>query len=188
MGTIVQCGGGSPSEVPRRKVRIQDRLASANGKAPTKAALVLGGGGIAGAAFEVGAMLALNDALTDFKVNDFHMYVGTSAGAFLSACLANGITPETFARSQLGTGPSDVPGISRRQILKPIRGKLGRRELLWARAIRQSIVRLAKRGFNTSAVDAFFTITQGLSSWRLYTTTGLEEYLRVIFSKRGRSN
>jgi predicted acylesterase/phospholipase RssA len=55
--------------------------------------LVLGGGGIAGASFEIGALLALNDALVGFKATDFDIYVGTSAGAFISACLVNGVTP-----------------------------------------------------------------------------------------------
>lgn len=177
MGHIVRCGGGSPAEAPIRK-------AKPNGKR----ALVLGGGGIAGASFEIGALLALNDALVDFKATDFDVYVGTSAGSFISACLVNGITPEAFARSQLGTGPSDVPGISRRQIMKPVRRRVGRGSMAWASAMRQAAYRLARDGTNVSLMDAFFTMTEGLASSRLYTTRGMEEYLASLFARRSRTN
>lgn len=180
MGQIVRCGGGGPAEASRKTVKT-------NG-AGGKRALVLGGGGIAGASFEIGALLALNDALVDFKANDFDMYVGTSAGAFLSAFLANGISPEAFARSQLGSGPPDVPSISRRQIMKPAQRRLGRGGLVWANAMRATALRMARSGVNASLVDAFFTMTQSLASWRLYTTAGMEEYLRALFSRRGRTN
>lgn len=177
MGHIVQCGGGSPNDLPRRKVVT-------NGKR----ALVLGGGGIAGAAFEMGALLALDDALVGFKATDFDIFVGTSAGAFITACLANGITPEAFARSQLGSGPSDVPGLDRKQIMKPVKRRLAKGSFAWAGALRKTALRLARDGTNTSIVDAFFSMTEGLASWRLYTTSGLEEYLRRLFSTKGRSN
>src|SRR5918999_2078631 len=95
MGQIVRIGGSQIPDSPKPDIM-------GNGKR----ALVLGGGGIAGASFHTGALLALNDVLTDFHATDFDMYVGTSAGAFLCACLANGITPEQIARSQIGRGPS----------------------------------------------------------------------------------
>jgi NTE family protein len=177
MGHIVQCGGGSPADVPRRKV-------ATNGKR----ALVLGGGGIAGASFEIGALLALNDALVDFKVTDFDIYVGTSAGSFISACLVNGVTPEAFARSQLGTGPSDLPGITRRQIMQPVQRRITKGGAGLAAALRKTALRMARNGMNTSLVDTFFTMTEGMASWRLYTTRGLEQYLRTLFSRRGRTN
>jgi len=58
-----------------------------------KMALVLAGGGLTGAVYEIGALRAINDLLTDRTVNDFDIYVGTSAGALVGALLANGITP-----------------------------------------------------------------------------------------------
>ena len=61
-----------------------------------KIGLVLAGGGITGAVYEIGALRAIDDLLVDRTVNDFDIYVGTSAGAFVSTLLANGQSPENM--------------------------------------------------------------------------------------------
>lgn len=58
-----------------------------------KTALVLAGGGITGAVYEVGALRAMDDLLVGSSVNDFDIYVGTSAGALVNAFIANGFDP-----------------------------------------------------------------------------------------------
>ncbi|MCB8985724.1 MAG: patatin-like phospholipase family protein [Ardenticatenaceae bacterium] len=58
-----------------------------------KKALVLAGGGVAGIAYELGVLHAIDRTLLDMSVNDFDIYVGTSAGATVAALLANGFTP-----------------------------------------------------------------------------------------------
>src|SRR3984893_12302471 len=60
-------------------------------------ALVLCGGGVTGLTYEVGALRALDDLLVGSTVNDFDIYVGTSAGSMVGALLANGITPTEIA-------------------------------------------------------------------------------------------
>ena len=72
-----------------------------------KTALVLAGGGLSGAMYEIGALRAIDDILTDRAVNDFDIYVGTSAGAIVCALLANGATPEMMLQGLSG----DLPGI-----------------------------------------------------------------------------
>jgi NTE family protein len=68
-----------------------------------KVALVLAGGAVTGGAFKLGALKALDDFLLNRKTNDFDIYVGLSAGAFLAAPLASGITPAEMLRSMDGT-------------------------------------------------------------------------------------
>ena len=59
-----------------------------------KTGLVLAGGGIPGWVYEAGAMAALDDFLEDgFCVNDFDIFVGTSAGAAVASLIANGVSP-----------------------------------------------------------------------------------------------
>ncbi len=61
---------------------------SANPK--KKTALVLAGGGFPGYMYEVGCLAALDAFFEDgFSVNDFDIYVGTSAGAAVASLLAN---------------------------------------------------------------------------------------------------
>lgn len=68
-----------------------------------KLALVLAGGAVSGGAFKVGGLKALNDYLVNRKVTDFDIYVGLSAGAFLTAPIAGGIPPEEMLASLDGT-------------------------------------------------------------------------------------
>src|SRR5271155_5504423 len=63
-----------------------------------KTALVLGGGGFTGGMYEIGALRALDLLAVNATVTDFDVYVGTSAGAFIAALTANGITPEEMMR------------------------------------------------------------------------------------------
>ncbi|HEY5460778.1 MAG TPA: patatin-like phospholipase family protein, partial [Deferrimonas sp.] len=59
----------------------------------TKAALILGGGGITGGMYELGALSAMDDFIVSGrKSGEFDLYVGISAGSILAAFLANGIT------------------------------------------------------------------------------------------------
>jgi len=71
----------------------------------TKAALILGGGGIAGGMYELGALSALDDFIVSGrKSGEFDLYVGISAGSILAAFLANGITVREMCSAVLGQG------------------------------------------------------------------------------------
>src|SRR5205085_11683093 len=74
-------------------------------KPNAKVALVLAGGAVTGGAFKVGGLKALDDLLVNRKTTDFDVYVGLSAGAFLAAPLAAGISPGEMIRSL--EGPSE---------------------------------------------------------------------------------
>src|SRR5208282_603164 len=58
-----------------------------------KVGIALAGGGPLGAIYEIGALVALEEALRGVKLTDLDVYVGVSAGAFVAAALANGIAP-----------------------------------------------------------------------------------------------
>ena len=68
-----------------------------------KTALVLAGGAVTGGSFKVGGLKALNDFMVNRKVTDFDLYVGLSAGSFLAAPLAGGISPEEILKSMDGS-------------------------------------------------------------------------------------
>jgi NTE family protein len=75
----------------------------------SRTALVLSGGGLTGAVYHIGALRALNDALLDRSVNDFDIYVGTSAGAVITSCIANGISTKELLRAISGqAGPANL--------------------------------------------------------------------------------
>ncbi len=84
-------------------------------KKGSRTALVLAGGGITGAVYEIGALRAIDDLLIDRSVNDFDIYVGTSAGALVTSFLVNGISPETQLEVMSGKR-KDVGPIKRKHI------------------------------------------------------------------------
>lgn len=66
-----------------------------------KRGLVLGGGGLLGAAWMVGALTAL-EKHTGYDVREFDYIVGTSAGAVLAGLLGAGVDVPTIRDHQLG--------------------------------------------------------------------------------------
>jgi predicted acylesterase/phospholipase RssA len=74
-------------------------------KRKDKTALVLAGGGLTGAVYEIGALRAIDDLLIDRTVNDFDIFVGTSAGSLVASFIANGVSPEEMLQVIDGTHP-----------------------------------------------------------------------------------
>src|SRR5262245_22567594 len=92
---------------------------------PPRHALVLAGGGVVGGLYEVGTLVALDEAFENTSVCDFDLYVGTSAGAFVSALLANNVSPARI-RDAVMTDRSTLPRLSASQFLSiPWRDHLG---------------------------------------------------------------
>lgn len=65
-----------------------------------KTALVLAGGGIMGAAYEIGVLAALDQLFPEkFSSNRFDMYVGVSAGSVIASLLANRVSATWLFRA-----------------------------------------------------------------------------------------
>lgn len=79
------------------------------GRAGAHVGLALAGGGLEGAVYEVGALRALDEALEGLDFNDLHVYVGVSAGAFIGANLANGLTTAQMVRAIVKHEPGEHP-------------------------------------------------------------------------------
>jgi NTE family protein len=61
-------------------------------------ALCAAGGGVTGIYYELGVLKCFDDAFGDFRVNDFDMFFGISAGSIVSSLLANGFAVEELIR------------------------------------------------------------------------------------------
>src|SRR5689334_23444077 len=84
----------------------------------SKSALVLGGGGFTGGVYEIGALRALDLLSVNKTVNDFDVYVGTSAGSMIASFAASGITPEQMMRVVNDQVPMPFRDMSSRAMLK----------------------------------------------------------------------
>jgi len=70
--------------------------------------LVLGAGGVLGAAWSIGALCAL-EQVTGVDVRTFDIVVGTSAGSVLAALTCAGVRPEELAQHQRGVPVEQGP-------------------------------------------------------------------------------
>lgn len=74
----------------------------------TKRGLVLGGGGVLGAAWTIGALSALQE-VHRFDLRDFDVLMGTSAGSIIAALLGAGVSVEQMAEHQRGNPMREGP-------------------------------------------------------------------------------
>lgn len=83
----------------------------------SRIALALAGGGPLGAIYEIGALCALQDSLRGLDFNRCDHYIGVSAGGFIAAGLANGLTPrqlsEAFIEERVGEDSFDPAWLMR---------------------------------------------------------------------------
>jgi NTE family protein len=175
MGTVVELERSRSGRKPRGRRR------------QSKTALVLGGGGFTGAVYEIGALRALDLLSVNRSVNQFDVYVGTSAGALVAALTANGVTPEQMMRVVNNQVPTPFRDINMGNLLRP-----NYREFV-ARGIRLplhlvGVARNLGRSLGSfSMVDVAIALAEALPSG-LYSGAGLEEYVRTVLSEPDRAD
>jgi NTE family protein len=153
----------------------------------SKSALVLGGGGFTGGVYEIGALRALDLLSVNRTVNEFDVYVGTSAGAFVASALANGITPEEMMRVIVQQVPTPFPDARVGSLLKPnyteflVRGALAPWRLV---GLLRTLVRDLSQ---ISAMDLVVGLADLLPSG-LYSADGIERYVRRVLSDPDRTD
>lgn len=154
---------------------------------PDKTALVLGGGGFTGGVYEIGALRALDLLAVNSSVNQFDIYVGTSAGSFVAALCANGVTPEEMMQVVLRQAPSPMEDVDLGDLLRPNLIELARTAaFLPLRALGLLRQAIRHRG-ELSLMDVGLGLAEGLPSG-FYTGAGIESYLRRVLSEPGRSD
>src|SRR6266540_6250379 len=179
MGKVVEL------ETPRTESRgARSRRAR---RRRSKTALVLGGGGFTGGVYEIGALRALDLLAVNRTVNEFDVYVGTSAGSFVASMVANGITPEEMMRVLNHELASPLRDISLGTLLKPNYAGIVRKSLTFplraAGVAREMVSHLSE----LSAVDVVTGLASGLPTG-IYTGRGIENYVAEVLSDPDRSN
>ncbi|TAF86225.1 MAG: patatin-like phospholipase family protein, partial [Curvibacter sp.] len=93
-------------------------------------AMALAGGGPLGAIYEVGALCALHDSLTGLDFNHLDHYVGVSAGGFIAAALANGLTPHQLCASFIEGNSESADFFDPAWLMQPAHDEFVRRGIM----------------------------------------------------------
>jgi len=155
-------------------------------KKPSKTALVLGGGGFTGGVYEIGALRALDLLAVNSTVNNFDVYVGTSAGSFVASMLANGVSPEEMMQVINSDDDMGLQDLDLDKVLKPnYLGFLAKGAALPLRTL--ELVRSLVRIGEFSAMDIGVGLAEALPTG-LYSGSGLSEYVEEALGDAGRVN
>jgi NTE family protein len=185
MGKVVKLTDSSTRPAAASAPRA--RRTGARGRPPSKTALVLGGGGLTGGVYEIGALRALDLLSVRRTVNEFDVYVGTSAGSFVAAAIANGVTPEEMMRAITHELPSGFPDVRAGALLAPNYREFVTRGLKFPLRLAALARDLVRDLGQVSAVDVALGLAEALPTG-LYSGEGLERYVRRILSEPGRTN
>ena len=148
---------------------------------------MLGGGGFTGGVYEIGALRALDLLAVNSTVNQFDVYLGTSAGSFIAALCANGVTPEEMMRVVTRQGRVPFKDINIGDLLKPNLIEFARTgALLPLRTLSLARQMVSQRGA-VSLMDILLGFAEGLPSG-IYTGAGIEDYLHAVLSEPGRTD
>ena len=176
MGSVINIDAGAArrSTAPRRRKR-------------SKTALVLGGGGFTGGVYEIGALRALDLLSVNRSVNSFDVYVGTSAGSFVAALAANGMTPEQMMRVVLNDAPRPYRDIDLGLLLRPNFSEFARRGVNLPWHVVRTLRELGPRLGSVSVLDLGLALAEALPSG-LYSSSGIEQYLQTVLAEPGHTD
>lgn len=160
---------------------------------PPKIALALSGGGPLGAIYEIGALCALEESLLGIDFTKLDHYVGVSAGGFIAASLANGISPRelcaSFILNDAAAAPSALPASPDRfdpaWLMTPAYSEFSRRLIMLPGLLMSSLWRLtAGRKSITQVIEHLGTaLPTGL-----FSSQQIDTELARLFSAPGRTN
>jgi NTE family protein len=147
--------------------------------------LALAGGGPLGAIFEIGALCALEEGISGLDLNALDGYVGVSAGGFVAAGLANGLTPRQLCEGFIGNAGPPGDRVDPSLFFRPAWGELLQRLAGLPGHLARTGTAYALRG--RSLLSSIEELGAALPAG-LFTQGPLQAQLRRMFAAPGRSD
>jgi NTE family protein len=157
--------------------------AGANGR---KIGLALAAGAPEGAIYEIGALRAIDEALEGLDLNNLHVYVGVSAGAFLSANLANNLTTAQMCRAIVSHEPGEHP-FRPETFLTPAWSEFLRRGGMVPGLVLDAIREWITHRRDYTLIESLTRVSRALPVG-LFDNSAVRDYLEKIYSIKGRTD
>lgn len=136
--------------------------------------------------YEVGALRALEEAVGGLDLNDLDVYVGVSAGAFIGASLANGITTAQMVRALVTHEPGEHP-FTPGTFFTPAYRDWGRRAAQLPALLAAALARLVSRPRDESFFAVLARLARALPVG-IFDNEPIRRYLRHAFALDGRTD
>ncbi|TCS41990.1 patatin-like phospholipase family protein [Reinekea marinisedimentorum] len=149
-------------------------------------ALALAGGGPLGGLYELGALMAIQQALPTLKLHQLPMYVGVSAGSVIASALANNFAINDIAKNLLRPQVADHPihpSLFYKPAWKEYMARLSRLPALSLEAVSDYFV----QPDDETLLESFTRLKRLLPSG-FFNNQPIEQYLRNLFEQQGVSN
>ena len=172
---------------PRSKAKTAQPKPRRRRPRRSRTALVLGGGGFTGGVYEIGALRALDLLAVNRTVNQFDVYVGTSAGSFVAALTANGVTPEEMMRVVNQQVPTPFRDVDRGTLMRPNALEFAQSAALLPLRMLGLTRNVLSQLRATSVIDLAVGLAEALPSG-LYDGRGIQDYLEAVLSDPDRAN
>lgn len=147
--------------------------------------LALAGGGPLGAIYEIGALCALEEALTGLSFTQCQSYVGVSAGGFIAAGLANGIGPRELCRAFIENEGPESEVFEPTLLVRPAFGEFMQRAAALPGLLASAGFHYAFR--RRSLLSAFERVGRAIPTG-LFSNRLIDQRLAHLFSQPGRTN
>jgi NTE family protein len=148
--------------------------------------LALAGGGPLGGIYEIGALLALNEAIDGLDFADVDVYVGVSAGSFVASTLANGISVEEMGRllvSRRGRPQRFDPAL----FLQPNFLEYLRRGAMLPRLLAEGVWQFVRNPLKLGLIESLGGVSKAIPT-AVFDNQPIERFLADLFSNRGMTN
>jgi len=157
--------------------------------AKPKIALALAGGGPLGAMYEIGTLMALDEALDGLNLNEMDIYVGVSSGSFITAGLANQLKPAEIYRMFIDNESSAAGNgaLKPELFLKPAWREYGRRLRSIPGLAALGLLRYLASPIRRTTMESFAPILRAIPAG-IFDNEGIARFLTSAFNQPGRTN
>lgn len=155
-------------------------------KAGSRVGLALAGGGPLGGLYEIGGLLALQDALEGVDLNDLDLYVGVSSGSVLAASLANGVTPAQLHEIFIDNASREHP-VTPQVFLTPAFREYWQRAASVPPLLAKALLRYLRDPLRQSMLGSLQSLSRALPTG-IFDNAAMGRFLADLFTAPGRTN
>jgi predicted acylesterase/phospholipase RssA len=148
--------------------------------------LALAGGGPFGAIYEIGALMAIEEALEGVRLDEMDVYVGVSAGSFLAAALANGM-PISQIHGIFIDGDEEEGALTPEVFMRPALREYRERARRVPPLLASSLLEYLRRPFSRGALESFAALGRAIPTG-IFDNDTIRRYLHAVFSQPGRTD